>query len=548
MSKFPTANLLVVSALAAALLAAGPHSDLFLGVLAVGVVLLIVFGEHSRFEQVIESRGWPGREAIAPLAALALALALGALDVDRALSTVADKLDIVVLILSFAIVSYGLGRSGFFEFAAHYFVARAKGVTAALVINMYILSSILTYVTSNDIVVLVLTPIIFSICVNAGIANAKLILLSQFVAANTVSMGLLIGSPTNIIVSDTLNISFFEYFLLMLVPSLASFATSLIVADLINRSVSGGKALGALNWGFQPEYAPDRDRLTPYFTPTMARWLGLFGLVVIAVAVVTQLALPLYWCALPTFAVALALVAFEPNRPLQRSTTEEVLLSLQRLPYSIIAFGLVFFIFAAELAARPFGAEVLVPLLRQVATADPLVNQVATIFGTGLMVNLFNDLPASALWAGLYAEAGLQGPDALASVQAALIGLNIGCYVTPIGALAGIIWFNILKSEAARQAELAEQAGLPPPNIVLPTRIDLVTYGAIHFVVTALVCALISSATLQIALHMSERGPTLAAIFVAGAVTVFLFAAARVILRPPQTSPGRLESGANPLD
>ena len=83
-------------------------------------------------------------------------------------------------------------------------------------------------------------------------------------------------------------------------------------------------------------------------------------------------------------------------------------------------------------------------------------------------------------------------------IQSMLVGLNIGCYVTPIGALAGLLFFNIIGREERRRkgsfADKAVQAGENPPlldTVAMPDRCDLVRFGFINFMVVAIVLGLL---------------------------------------------------------
>lgn len=72
------------------------------------------------------------------------------------------------------------------------------------------LSSCMTIVSSNDIVILTLTPIICNVASQAECDPTPL-LFAQFYAANVWSILLVIGNPTNIIVAEANNISFLQY-------------------------------------------------------------------------------------------------------------------------------------------------------------------------------------------------------------------------------------------------------------------------------------------------------------------------------------------------
>lgn len=132
-------------------------------------------------------------------------------------------------------VSEGLSKSGISHYLAFRIAERCGGSTGRLLFYLFIMASALTAFTSNDIVVLALTPIVISVCHQAHIHNVRLILLSTFVAANTLSMALLIGSPTNIILADALGIDGLRFTVLMAVPAIFAF---LVTFSAISRIVS----------------------------------------------------------------------------------------------------------------------------------------------------------------------------------------------------------------------------------------------------------------------------------------------------------------------
>ena len=91
--------------------------------------------------------------------------------------------------------------------------------------------------TSNDIIVLTFTPFICYFSKHAKISPLPY-LITEFVAANTWSMFLIIGNPTNIYLATSLNISFLEYTKVMFLPTIFSGVASFIVLFLIfNKSL-----------------------------------------------------------------------------------------------------------------------------------------------------------------------------------------------------------------------------------------------------------------------------------------------------------------------
>jgi hypothetical protein len=104
------------------------------------------------------------------------------------------KYHIIVLILSFAYIAISLDESGLFRMCALRIVVWSKGDGVKLFRLNFLLCSLLTYFTSNDIVVMAMSPILIYTCHFAKIANGKALLINTFVAANTASTGLYIGT------------------------------------------------------------------------------------------------------------------------------------------------------------------------------------------------------------------------------------------------------------------------------------------------------------------------------------------------------------------
>lgn len=170
------------------------------------------------------------------LAALAL-IALGCVNTtDVWNSLTADSsinpLKILVLFFSLTAISVFLDEAGFFELLAYSVLIKAKKSQGYLFTLLFFTVGLLTVFTSNDIVILTFTPFICYFCKNAKI-NPVPYLVGEFVAANTFSLLLIIGNPTNIYLATSFGISFEEYFLKMALPTLAGGITAFFVLYLL---------------------------------------------------------------------------------------------------------------------------------------------------------------------------------------------------------------------------------------------------------------------------------------------------------------------------
>ena len=108
-----------------------------------------------------------------------------------------NPLKILALFLSMTFISIFLDELGFFRKLANAALKRNKAGQKGLFFSLYALVSVLTVFTSNDVIILSFTPFICYFAKNAKISPVPY-LASEFVAANTWSMALVIGNPTNI--------------------------------------------------------------------------------------------------------------------------------------------------------------------------------------------------------------------------------------------------------------------------------------------------------------------------------------------------------------
>jgi arsenical pump membrane protein len=131
---------------------------------------------------------------------------------------------IVILFMSLAYMSYSLDSTGGLSWVALHITARSRGNGRALFIFYFVLSGVMTTVTSNDIVIMTFTPIILHFAKATGTEPLPF-LVAMFSSANLWSMTLIIGNPTNIIAGDAFNMTFLEYSKWMALPTLGGYAS-----------------------------------------------------------------------------------------------------------------------------------------------------------------------------------------------------------------------------------------------------------------------------------------------------------------------------------
>ena len=352
-----------------------------------------------------------------------LLLVTGAVDVrvvaDALLAdTAINPLKILVLFISMTVLSIFLDEIGFFRYLASATLRKAEHSQTRLFLILYLTVSVLTVFTSNDIIILSFTPFICYFAKNAHISPIPY-LAAEFVAANTWSMALIIGNPTNIYLVTAAGGNFVSYIAIMLIPTLISGLVAFLCLYLLFRKKLSEHIEAT------PEDVQIEDRV--------ALVVGLAHLLVCTflLAVGSYVGLDMW---LVSLVAALSLLAFSIVLSIvRREKPIHTKACLKRAPWELIPFILSMF--------------VVVEALHTNGVTDfiyGILNGSASVWSYGitsfLSANLINNIPMSVLYSAI-----LSGGAAEAAVYATVVGSNLGACLTPIGALAGIMWSSILK-------------------------------------------------------------------------------------------------------
>jgi len=349
---------------------------------------------------------------------------------------------VLILFLSMVFMSIYLDITGFFEYCARLALKFAGGDGRRLFFSLYIIVSILTVFTSNDIVILTFTPFVYYFSKNAGI-DPKPYLISEFFAANTWSMMLYIGNPTNILLASAFGIRFDQYLGWMFLPSVTAGMTNMILLYIIFRD-RVRKPLTVLE-----ELAPSnalRDRGG-----------AMLGLVILggcigALAVAPYLGIEM-WVVSLGFALALLVIllakdsASAANGSGNGGRGGQLASTLKRMPVGIIPFVLALFITVEAL--RLYGVTGDIGRLFSGISGDSTALYIY-IFGvsSAISANFLNNIPMTVAYVPI--SVSVSQAHLLAAVLATTIGSNLGANITPIGALAGIMWMSILREKEVR--------------------------------------------------------------------------------------------------
>ncbi len=338
-------------------------------------------------------------------------------------NTSVNPVKILVLFLSMTVYSLILDRTGFFAYVSGVVLKKAGNSQITVFLALYAVIALLTVFTSNDIVILTFTPFICKFCRSADI-DVLPYLIMEFVVANTWSLFLLIGNPTNIYISGAFNISFTQYLLDMALPTFAAGLVSLCVILLM--------------FGKRLKKKIHTEEKVPKIKDKALMWVALSHLlaciVLLAVSQYTGIEMWLISLGVALSCITLSCIVLSARRKKLTPVRE----ALMGMPYEIIPFVVGMFIIVMGLDKA--GVTLFISRL---LSGD---NGVFTYgFASLASSNFLNNIPMSVLFSKILAVS-----PSMPEIYATIIGSNIGAFITPVGALAGIMWSSIIKQNRVK--------------------------------------------------------------------------------------------------
>ena len=369
---------------------------------------------------------------MAPLIGVAILLATFTINLNTAAAGIIGSAQvkpwsIIILIISLAYVCVSLDYTGFFEYVSLKVAKASKNSGRKLFIYFFLLTTLLTLFTDNNIVILTMTLIIFYVAKNAGI-NPIPFLFVQFFTVNILGIALYIGNPANIVAADAYGLGFVEFAKWMLLPAFLAGATCLLLFWLLFR-----------------RDIPRRIKPTK-IEPSSAlksRRGAIFGFAVLVLTIIFM-SLPTDLLGIPLWGIALffAMVMIVHDVISYRSKISAI---SSRMPWEVVPFLIGLFIIVESLAATGW-TELLGSQLASISGST-----IAVVFGVCILSSLSAGVMCNHPMSIFFVRA-FQSPAFVAAPQAArlggtlalIAGSSFGANLILIGSLAGIMWTKIL--------------------------------------------------------------------------------------------------------
>ncbi len=147
-------------------------------------------------------------------------MAIGVMGIEQAVQSI--DMPTMALLFAFMVISAQLRLGGFYTRTAEA-VTGMEISPQMLLLAVILLTGVLSAVFMNDIVCLAIPPVLIHACRRRGLDPLPF-LLAVACASNVGSAATLIGNPQNILIGQSLNLSFSRYIILAGAPSLWAFS------------------------------------------------------------------------------------------------------------------------------------------------------------------------------------------------------------------------------------------------------------------------------------------------------------------------------------
>ena len=367
---------------------------------------------------------------VAAIIGACLALALGLVS-PAELAEIFHLLRVpIITLISLMTMTLVAAQAGLFRLLAARVATWADGDARKLFAALFFAGTLTGTFFTNDAAILIFTPLVFDLVEEVEdpswtVASKIPFYFAVLYIANLVGP-LVISNPINIIVASLFDIGFLEYASWMMLPALVSIVVSFLGLRFFFRST-----------------LPATYRV-PTAPPARTVHRG-FLIVVALVLVVTLLGLfseP--WTGIPVWQVAAAgaltltglwwATERAPLRPI-----------ITGIGWDVIVFVLGIFVVATGL--RNAGLTDLIgSILIDPAAPNLFVGSLVTGFVAAGFSAIMNNHPTASIMALAIQDLGLSTDTSKFLALSALIGGDLGPKMLPIGSLAALLWFRILRN------------------------------------------------------------------------------------------------------
>lgn len=364
---------------------------------------------------------------VAALTGALLMVVVGGLPVATLVETAGFLARPVLTIVSLMVITLVAERAGLFQLAAQRVARAADGDGRKLFTYLFVLGTLCGMLFTNDAAVLIFTPMVYHLLEDVqapdwSAAQKVPYYFAILYGANLVG-ALVTSNPINVVVGDWFNIGFAEYARWMIAPSLASVLVSYL----------------GLRWFFRrdiPRQCRRPNPAAPSGRPVfLAVGCAIIGLTLLGFWTEGVTGAPTAYVAAAGALLLLVAATAAGERPVA---------IVRAVGWDVVAFVVGMFLIAQAL--RLIGLTDLVGgVILAAAERGTQVATLVTGFTAGGMSAVMNNHPVAGTMAMAIGGLPLAEADRKLLALAALIGGDLGPKMLPIGSLAAMMWFRLLR-------------------------------------------------------------------------------------------------------
>lgn len=370
------------------------------------------------------------QHSVAAVLGAFLTLIFGLVTPAQALAAVRLLTFPILTIASLMVITLVAEQAGLFEILARRVARDAGGSGSRLFAFLFLGGTVVGSVFTNDAAVLIFTPLVFHLAQEVrdeswGKDAAVPFYFAVLYVANLVG-ALVISNPINIIVGSLFGIGFMEYARWMVAPALASIAVSYVGLRLVFR-----RALPK-TYSVPAPVVLNAGRRRFLLVNTAVLGLALVGFF-------TE-----EWTGVPPWLVAVtgALLLLGLHGAMNGGRTWTI---LRGVGWDVLIFVVGIFIVVTGLRETGLSDQI-AQFLKWVSGSSLS----ALTFATGLVAAIasavVNNHPTAGMMAHIIGGLHLPPFEQKMAVFSALVGGDLGPKMLPIGSLAALIWFRILRN------------------------------------------------------------------------------------------------------
>ncbi len=359
-----------------------------------------------------------------------LMIAAGLLPLDQAASSLVFLARPVLTIVSLMAITVVADQAGLFRQVA-WRVARASGGDGRkLFAYLFLAGTVTGTLFTNDAAVLIFTPLVFSLVEDVqepgwGPAQKVPYYFAILYVANLVG-AFVTSNPINIVVSRWFGIGFVEYAVWMVAPAIASMVVSYWGLRIAFRGVI-------------PATCQQLDGIpAPPHRPFLLACGAILGLTLLGFFLQEWTRIPIAYVAAGGAIVLTVLRVGMVGGPV-RDVVEGI-------GWDVIVFVVGIFLVASGLREAGF-TDLFGGLILDASSVNPAVGTLVTGFSASLSSAVMNNHPVAGISAMAIGDLPLGAGYARVLALAALIGGDLGPKMLPIGSLAALMWFRILRTK-----------------------------------------------------------------------------------------------------